>query len=346
MQPYGAYVKNLTPIFIPLLLLLCSGCYRTHYTPHDPPTYKLASHEKLSFRVSGINLNFDKKFDWYDINNHISTGELEAVQEITSSTFLKSPIANSASKNTATLNFIIYRIGIGEHDIFTATPSQYDVLVNVIDTSTGKILLSKRYDHSIPLGTIGMSVTPPTPRAAHAFHDAINAVNNALLRDLYTIRPEMPTDIPGRVHGTLRSVTGTVRPPSNYFMWSYGRPDKDVPLPFSVIFKNRVMSELPYLVAENLRNRNMFDSSPENAFDICIAVREIRAKQGGLLHTREDTIVADLKIYKNDELIHTISVGPDSYPEKSTFDSISPAFAEKIAAHLNESQTSPSTRQP
>ncbi len=331
---------------ITLLLLLCSGCYRTHYTPHDPPSYNLTSHDKLPFRVSCINFIFDNNFAWYDNDNHINTGELDAVQKITNSTFLKSPIANEESKNVVTLNFIIHKMGMGEHDLIRGTPSRYDVQVTTIDTSTGKVLLSKRYEHSIPLGTIGMSVIPPTPRAAYAFYDAVNEVNNALLRDLYTVQPEMPAGIPGRVPGTLRSVTSAIHPNSNYFRWSWGKPDRDVPLPYAVIFRNRVLSELPYLMAENLRARDMFDLSPENAFDIHVSIRNIRAKQGGLLHAKEDTITADIKIYKNDELLHTIPVNPDSYPEKSTFDIIAPAFADKIAAYLDEMKSPQPTLQP
>lgn len=335
-------MRTITMHLLALILMTCSGCASTHDIL-NPPAYVLDTDKQLPFRVDGVNFMFDNGFEIHNFDNNLRllslgnyrfTTPLEIAQNITGSTFLDSPAANKSAKGNVTLNFTIHAMGVGESNLIHPSASRYDVRLDMIDTETGALLLSKRHASSFPFGRLGMNTSPPTPESLYSFYKAVNDANNHFIRAMCdtNVPPSAPPT--GRINGTLRSVTAEIITTVETIEWHRNRTSGHSLDSKAVFITNRAKSNLPATVYEELRKKQLFDYSPENSFDISIAITGIKATWESLLSKRSDAISATVHIKKNGNLVHAFTIDPGMYPKHSLFEDIGKEIAAKTCAQL------------
>ncbi len=336
-------MRTLTMYLLVLTLMTCSGCASTPDIL-NPPAYVLETNEQLPFRVDCVNFMFDNSFEIHNFDNNIRllslgnyrfTTPLAIAQKITRTTFLESPIADNSANGNVTLNFTIYAMGVGESNLIHPSASRYDVHLDMIDTETGALLLSKRHASSFPFGRLGMNTSPPTAASLYAFYKAVNDANNYFIRAMHGMNVPPTAPSTRRINGTLRSVTAEIITTEETVEWHRRRTSGHTLASEAELITNRAKSNLPATVYEELRKKQLFDYSPENSFDISIAITGINATWDSLLSKRSDAISATVRIKKNGNLLHAFAIDPGMYPKYSLFEDIGKVIATKACAQLD-----------
>lgn len=336
-------MRTFTMYLLTLALMACSGCAATSHGILNPPGYVLETNEQLPFRVDGVNFMFDNGFEIHNFDNNISllclgsykfTTPLEVAQNITSTTFHESPIANNIANGNVTLNFTIYAMGVGESNVIHPSASRYDVRMDMIDTETGALLLSERHASSYPFGRLGMNTSPPTSESLYAFYKAVNDANNHFIRTMRGMNVPLTPPSTGRVNGTLRSVTAEIITTDETIEWHRKRTSGHTLDSQAELITNRANSNLPATVYEELRKKQLFDYSPENLYDISITITDLKATWESLLSKRSDAFSATVRIKKNGNLLYTFTIDPTMYPKYSLFEDIGKVIATTASAKL------------
>ena len=336
-------MRTFTMYLLALALMTCSGCAATNHEKLNPPAYALETNEQLPFRVDGVNFMFDNEFEIHNFDNNISllclgnykfTTPLEVAQNITRTTLHESPIANNTANGNVTLNFTIYTMGVGESNVIHPSASRYDVRMDMIDTETGTLLLSERHASSYPFGRLGMNTSPPTPESLYAFYKSVNDANNHFIRAMYGMNVPLTGPSTGRINGTLRSVTAEIITTDETIEWHRKRTSGHTLDSRAELITSRAESNLPATVYEELRQKQLFDYSSENSFDISITITGLKATWESLLSKRSDAFSATVHIKKNGNILHAFTIDPTMYPKYSLFEDIGKVIATKVSAQF------------